>query len=362
MGTRASSGRHVSAICRHLTEHRLSSSNTARNLTTTAATTTGMRAGEALPGNESTQAGEGAEAASGGRDEYVQLVPAGAFYRTYHGHEVRWLEQVHEGLRGRCGKEEIVWFAGDSTLDNKYWFDDRVHSGNGYEAILDNPSRAKPDVAYWVNHELEERGIPTTACINTSVEATTLGQREGQLTEQDVFLRDHLHANDTLVCSIGGNDIAMAPTPITIAKMLWLTTFSSRANISNGTAAGLSHFIDIFGLRTQRYLEQLISKTKPRRVIVCMLYFIDEDTSVDSWASMALSALGYNKDPSLLQLLIRTMYQRATSHIQLDGVEVLPLPLFETLDGKSSSDYEQRVEPSPAGGRKMAAAIVDRMQ
>merc|ERR1712224_445444 len=73
-------------------------------------------------------------------------------------------------------------------------------------------------------------------------------------------------------------------------------------------------------------LEQLISKTKPRRVIVCMLYFIDEDTSVDSWASMALSALGYNnlpsllqllilissgynKDPSLLQLLIRTMYE-----------------------------------------------------
>merc|ERR1739841_341430 len=114
-------------------------------------------------------------------------------------------------------------------------------------------------------------------------------------------------------------DIAMAPTPVTIAKMLWLTTFSSRANIANGTAAGLSHFIDIFGQRTQLYLEQLISKTKPRRFIVCMLYFLDEDTTVDSWAGMALSALGYNKDPTLLQLLIRTMYERATSCIQLEG-------------------------------------------
>ena len=49
----------------------------------------------------------------------------------------------------------------------------------------------------------------------------------------------------------------------------------------------------------------------------------------------------------------------ATSQIQIDGTEVVPFPLFRVLDGKTSSDYCQRVEPSPQGGRKMAAALLD---
>ena len=31
------------------------------------------------------------------------------------------------------------------------------------------------------------------------------------------------------------------------------------------------------------------------------------------------------------------------------------------LDGKTTSDYLQRVEPSPQGGRKMADALLDAM-
>ena len=35
------------------------------------------------------------------------------------------------------------------------------------------------------------------------------------------------------------------------------------------------------------------------------------------------------------------------------------MPLFEVLDGSCSEDYVQRVEPSPTGGRKIAAALID---
>ena len=41
----------------------------------------------------------------------------------------------------------------------------------------------------------------------------------------------------------------------------------------------------------------------------------------------------------------------------MPGVPVVPVPLFEVLDPQDARDYEQRVEPSAAGGRKMARAI-----
>ena len=49
----------------------------------------------------------------------------------------------------------------------------------------------------------------------------------------------------------------------------------------------------------------------------------------------------------------------ATSRIAIEGTEVVPFPLFRVLDGKTSSDYCQRVEPSPQGGRKMARALLN---
>merc|ERR1711924_271455 len=115
----------------------------------------------------------------------------------------------------------------------------------------------------------------------------------------------------------------------------------------------MGHFIDMFGAQTQRYLEALTAKTKPSRIIVCMLYYLDEDVQAESWAGTALSALGYNKDPSLLQLLIRTMFTHGTRSIRMEGVEVIPMPLFNVLDGKDTRDYAMRVEPSPQGGHKM---------
>ena len=52
------------------------------------------------------------------------------------------------------------------------------------------------------------------------------------------------------------------------------------------------------------------------------------------------------------------MYERGTRSIRIAGTEVHPLPLFTVLDGKTTRDYAQRVEPSPQGGRKLGQAIV----
>ena len=49
---------------------------------------------------------------------------------------------------------------------------------------------------------------------------------------------------------------------------------------------------------------------------------------------------------------------RGTCSIEIEGVPVLPVPLFRVMDGKDSEDYAERVEPSSQGGRKMAREAV----
>ena len=70
--------------------------------------------------------------------------------------------------------------------------------------------------------------------------------------------------------------------------------------------------------------------------------------------------MGYDKNPEVLQLIMRTLYERISSSITaVDGVPVVPCPLFRALDGKTTADYAQRVEPSIQGGEKLAKVIVD---
>lgn len=61
----------------------------------------------------------------------------------------------------------------------------------------------------------------------------------------------------------------------------------------------------------KNYIEKLVAKTKPRKVLVCMIYYLDEN-NVPSWANTALGALGYNSDPERLQLLIRKVFEKVT--------------------------------------------------
>jgi len=59
-----------------------------------------------------------------------------------------------------------------------------------------------------------------------------------------------------------------------------------------------------------------------------------------------------------LQTMIRKMFEVATSTIRIEGTEIIPIPLYEVLDGTHTQDYTQRVEPSASGGRKMAELIL----
>jgi hypothetical protein len=128
--------------------------------------------------------------------------------------------------------------------------------------------------------------------------------------------------------------------------------------------------VDLFGNRVQNYVRRLCSRTKPKKVLVCTIYYPREkhpattgDESVSgsgaSWADPALRALGYDQDPRHTRALIRAVHLHATSRITVPGVPVVAVPLFEALDPKDARDYEQRVEPSAAGGRKMARFIAE---
>lgn len=307
------------------------------------------------------------------------------YYATYHGHEPHFLEEVLQELRK--DHSSVVYFAGDSSLDNKYWFGQWEHAVNGYERAL-QPPRMKADVCHWLNREFVRRGAKQFCCINTSIEATSLNDRAcGKLLPQDLFIQHTITEQDTLVVSVGGNDIALAPLLCTVVNLLTLVWCSPQACIEHcacacppnthmdagccgcglpacltatlcGWPLGMGYFVDMFKNRVQNYVERLVEHRKPKKVIVCMIYFLDEKSS-GSWADAALKCMCYDRNPSKLQQTIRSMFRLATSKIHIEGTEVVAFPLFEVLDGKDTRDYCQRVEPSPVGGLKMAKALAE---
>mmetsp|Transcript_6196 Transcript_6196/g.12868 ORF Transcript_6196/g.12868 Transcript_6196/m.12868 type:complete len:334 (-) Transcript_6196:23-1024(-) len=311
------------------------------------------------------------------------------YYNEYHGHLVSDLTAVHSALRSSgssssSGDRPLIFTAGDSSLDNKYWFHDHAKALGGYEKVL-RPPTMRQDVAYHLTSLSLRDKADGPVAINCAVEATTLNQRMYGLLPQDKFIRDNLRPSDVLVVSVGGNDIALAPAPCTIANMLGLICCVPKPCIENGCGVPLpcddcccgcgagclstllscppcgGYFLHLFGTRVRKYVESLVSKTKPKLVLVCMIYYLDQKPGA-SWADGTLSALGYNRDPSKLQLLIRKTFEHATSKIKIPGVEVVPVPLFEVLDGTRTEDYVARVEPSAVGGRKMAEFILDKIE
>eukprot|EP00605_Chrysophyceae_sp_TOSAG23-4_P002980 GSChrysophyteH1.ASY1.ANO1.3283.1 assembled CDS len=321
-----------------------------------------------------------------------QKIDFNAFYGEYHGHRNEHLGVVWEHLMSKKEKGEfdgIVYLAGDSSLDNKWWFRNTAPALNGYEDIISN-GRSIMDITYWLNKlELESAADGRKyGVINCAVEESTVGARAcSRLLDQDAFIKEHITGDDILVVSVGGNDIALKPNPCTIVNMLTLVKCvpyccieqacgtaipvndcccgCGPACLSNLTAfpLGIGYFIHLFKVRIQKYIENVIgtsftgsSEAKARRVLVCMIYYPDE-VADGSWADMTLSSLDYNKKPEKLQLVIRKIFTLATQAISLPGVEVIGVPLFVPLDGKDTTSYSQRVEPSASGGEKMAQLI-----
>ena len=319
-----------------------------------------------------------------------------SYYDQYHGHPSKDLRTIVRSLRAQ-GKT-LIWLAGDSSLDNKYWFSESHPAVNGYEKIL-QPAQMKADVNYWFNvaaARIAAEGGPSApqlACINTAIEATSLNDRAcGRLLSQDRLIRELIGPDDYLIVSVGGNDVALQPLLCTIGSMFGLVytplptcaisnfacacppnlspacdfgcagcgVTNCLSSVACGFPLGFGYMVDMFKNRVGHYVRRLVSDTKPKKVVICMIYHLDEK-STGSWADCALKCLCYDCCPGRLQAGIEATYRQATSKIRISGTEVQPFALFDVLDGKTTSDYLQRVEPSPQGGRKMADALLDAM-
>lgn len=281
------------------------------------------------------------------------------FYFEWKGHPIDDLTNFRDTTLRHRPDKPIVYLAGDSSLDNKFWVNRENRDGSIeipqiYTDTLNKPD-PKPDVAFWMNHLLGDRAT----CVNTAVEESMLRDRDEELLPHDEFIRDNICEKDALIVSVGANDVALKPNASTIWNMLQLAWLSSRVSLDNGTAKSLKCFKHMFGAQIENYIARLTSKTKPRVVIVCMIYFpLETGLGQSSWADHQLKALGYNWYPGQLQAAIRAMYRQATVEIGIEGTEVVPCALHEVLDGKSVGDYTDRVEPNENGGRKMAERFV----
>ncbi|KAG9194793.1 hypothetical protein G6011_04828 [Alternaria panax] len=283
------------------------------------------------------------------------------FYFEWKGHAIDDLAIFRTITLAERPEKPIVYLAGDSSLDNKYWVDKGSpiipsQLPDIYSKMFKSPAVPKPDVAFWLNSLLDGRAT----CINTAVEESMLRDRDEMLMPHDQFIRDNIRSNDVLIVSVGANDVALKPNPSTIRHMLQLAWLTPRNNLDNGTACALQYFKHMFGTKVRDYIAHLTAKTRPRAVIVCMIYFpLESGLGQTSWADAQLKALGYNIYPEQLQAAIRAMYEIATKDIRIEGTEIVPCALHEVLDGKTVGDYTARVEPNESGGKKMAVRFVE---
>eukprot|EP00923_Selenidium_pygospionis_P047642 GHVN01082245.1.p1 GENE.GHVN01082245.1~~GHVN01082245.1.p1 ORF type:complete len:328 (+),score=52.64 GHVN01082245.1:17-1000(+) len=278
------------------------------------------------------------------------------FNGEYHGHPVDDLKTVCSYFRSVPQK---IYLAGDSSLDSKFWYSDSGYACNGYEYIL-IPPRQPHDVAFFLNTLIVNRlGADQAVVINTAIEESTLGERRDALLPHDEVIRDHLTQKDTIIISLGGNDIALKPSGATVWNILLLLAFNSIDSIEKGTACGSSHFINMFKNDIQNYIIKLIDKCKPKRIIVSMIYFPDTNRS-GGWADRVLSCLRYYSNPAKLQAAIRMLFKMAVSRIQVPvDIELVPFPMFEVMDGTDSSLYRCGVEPSAKGNKLLAEKYYD---
>ncbi|KAF1919887.1 hypothetical protein BDU57DRAFT_513195 [Ampelomyces quisqualis] len=290
----------------------------------------------------------------------AQKIDATKFYQEYKGHPLSDLVTFREITHAERPNKPVIYLAGDSSLDNKFWLSKSVADFDVkipaiYDKTLEKPE-PKPDVSFWLNHLLGERAT----CINTAVEESMLRERDHRLLSHDEFIRDNLRSEDTLIVSVGSNDVAFEPSPRTMAHMFQLAWLTPRRKLEDGTASALQYFRHMFRDDVQDYVTRLTSKTKPRAVVICMIYFpLQSQFGQKSWADLKLRALGYNSYPERLQLAIRSLYDIATKQIKVDGTRIVPCGLHTVLDGKHPELYTERVEPNEEGGWKMAVKFME---
>src|SRR5947207_11327081 len=145
------------------------------------------------------------------------------FFNEWKGHPIPDITTFRSTVVSLRPDKPIIYLAGDSSLDNKYWVPSSlpVPVPEVYRAVLDQPS-PKPDIAFWLNHFLGDRAT----VLNLAVEESLLRDRDTALLPPDKFIRDNIRPQDVLVVSVGANDVALSPTFATMRHMLqlaWLT-------------------------------------------------------------------------------------------------------------------------------------------
>lgn len=278
------------------------------------------------------------------------------YYDNYHGHTIPHLTHVYSALRGlTLESPRLVFLLGDSSLDNKYWVNkEKVTPVPRYRAVL---KQSVPDVCYWMNHFLAQNDKTLNknrvVALNCAVEASSLGERNLNLLPQDVFVKDRLQSKDILVVSVGGNDIALKPSAATCIHMGSLILLPLNMIKWNPS---YNYFLNLFREGTQQYLENVCSKAIPYKIVVSGIYFPCIHGS--GWADGVLALLGYNSNPTKLQAIIRMIFKDSLEGLTVRGRPVLYVPLHDVLDPTDAGDYVSRVEPSSAGGKKIALAYL----
>lgn len=239
---------------------------------------------------------------------------------------------------------------------------ERADALNGYETFL-QPPQCVPDVAYQINKELMNRNL-NYACINTSVEASTLKNHLDKtqiVKHQDDFIRNNITKNDYLIVSVGGNDVILDPNEETQRALGALPKdLSKPEELDNWLHTWKGHFINIFKIQVETYVSSLITEHKPKKIIICLPYFPDKTPGTDTWARR-VTDMGYDDHPEVLQKVMKEIFQMATQKINILDDNIVAFPLYEVLNGEHTQDYVSRVEPSAIGGEKMAKAFVTKL-
>lgn len=79
----------------------------------------------------------------------------------------------------------------------------------------------------------------------------------------------------------------------------------------------------------------MIGDVRPKKILICMIYYPDTNANAEVWAGKMLKLLTYDKNPLFLQSIIKRLYELAICEIEIDGTEIVPVPLFSALDGKT---------------------------
>ena len=243
------------------------------------------------------------------------MVRSGDYYSTFYGHREKYLESILRCLREVHSKDNAkaicIFLAGDSSLDNKAWlFQDMMQTSqalnydfyrggktfsaksvNGYEQILVEPEGMVKDINYWLNYKLErinQENRPNGEerlsffSVNTAVEATTLAERSGgcymccsctlgKLLPPDRVILDNITEDDYLVVSLGGNDIALAPSIFTVIFLILILLCPYFLLFKCNPI--VYYFVVLFKHQVQLYLKK-VTKKETKKKLEFVVYII----------------------------------------------------------------------------------------